>query len=220
MADFTLVDHPLVRHKLAKLRDKDTPPALFRQVTRELGPLLLYEATRDLELADAEVETPLEKMRHGVFDSGSLAIIAILRAGAGLVDGMLDLAPSAPVGHIGLYRDHETLSPVQYYVRVPEGLDRRLIIVADPMLATGNTACAAVDLLKKAGAKRIKLVCLVAAPEGAKHFADTHPDVPVYAAALDRQLDERGYILPGLGDAGDRLYGTAADAPLPPMKRI
>ncbi|MBI1365695.1 MAG: uracil phosphoribosyltransferase [Alphaproteobacteria bacterium] len=204
----TVVDHPLVRHKLTILRDRTTPPPLFRQVMREIAPLLLYEATRDLELGETDIETPLESGRFPTLDSGSVALISILRAGNGLVDGMLDLMPSAPVGHVGAYRDHQTLEAVRYYFRVPDRLGERLVVVADPMLATGNTASMALSLLKRAGAKRLKFVALVAAPEGVAALAKAHPDVPIFAGALDRGLDEKGYILPGLGDAGDRLYGT------------
>ncbi|HXI86299.1 MAG TPA: uracil phosphoribosyltransferase [Parvularculaceae bacterium] len=206
--NLTLLDHPLIRHKLTILRDKATPPALFRQVMHEVGPLLLYEATRDLPLGETEIETPLERGRFPTLDSASVALISILRAGNGLVDGMMDLMPSVAVGHVGVYRDHETLEAVRYYFRVPEGLADRLVIVADPMLATGNTASMALSLLKRAGAKRLKFIALVAAPEGVAALSSAHPDVPIFAAALDRGLNDKGYIMPGLGDAGDRVYGT------------
>jgi uracil phosphoribosyltransferase len=204
----TVVDHPLIKHKLTLLREKSTPTGLFRQVLREISLLLAYEVTKDLELTEIEIETPLERGRFPTLEGKKLCFVSILRAGNGLLDGMLDLVPSARVGHIGLYRDHETLQPVQYYLKVPDELDQRLVIVVDPMLATGNSAVAALDRLKEKGARRLKFVCLVAAPEGAAHLAEAHPDVPVFAAALDRELNEKGYILPGLGDAGDRIYGT------------
>lgn len=205
----TVIDHPLIKHKLTLLRTRTTPTALFRQVLREISLLLCYDATKDLELTETEIETPLERGVFPVLEGKKLCFVSILRAGNGLLEGMLDLVPSARVGHVGIYRDHETLKPVQYYLKVPEQFDRRLVIVVDPMLATGNSAVEAVSLLKKAGARRLKFICLVAAPEGAERLAKAHPDVPVIAAALDRELNEKGYILPGLGDAGDRLYGTA-----------
>jgi uracil phosphoribosyltransferase len=205
----TVIDHPLIKHKLTLLRARTTPTGLFRQVLREISLLLCYDATKDLELTEKEIETPLEHGSFPVLEGKKLCFVSILRAGNGLLEGMLDLVPSARVGHVGLYRDHDTLQPVQYYLKVPSQFDRRLAIVVDPMLATGNSAVAAVDLLKKAGAKRVKFICLVAAPEGVARFAKAHPDVPIIAAALDRELNTKGYILPGLGDAGDRLYGTA-----------
>lgn len=205
----TVIDHPLIKHKLTLLRARTTPTGLFRQVLREISLLLCYDATKDLELTETEIETPLERGVFPTLEGKKLCFVSILRAGNGLLEGMLDLVPSARVGHVGLYRDHATLQPVQYYLKVPEQFDRRLVIVVDPMLATGNSAVAAIDLLKKAGARRLKFICLVAAPEGARRLAAAHPDVPAIAAALDRQLNEKGYILPGLGDAGDRLYGTA-----------
>jgi uracil phosphoribosyltransferase len=207
-SNLTVIDHPLIKHKLTLLRDRATKPPQVRDVMREVGALLLYEATRDLDLAEVDVETPLERGRFPALKSETLCLVSILRAGNGLVDGMLELAPSAAVGHVGIYRDEETLEAVRYYFRVPEGIKRRFTIVVDPMLATGNSAVEAVTLLKKAGARGMKFVALVAAPEGVKHFADAHPDVPLIAAALDRELNDKGYILPGLGDAGDRLYGT------------
>ena len=204
----SVIDHPLIKHKVTLLRSKETSTGEFRRILREVSLLLAYDATRDLELAETEIETPLERGRFPILEGKKLCFVSILRAGNGLLDGMLDLVPSARVGFIGLYRDHETLEAVEYYFKVPELLPERLVIVVDPMLATGHSAIAAVARLKKAGAKRIKFVCLVAAPEGAKAMADAHPDVPILAAALDRQLNEKGYILPGLGDAGDRIYGT------------
>ncbi|HOP19704.1 MAG TPA: uracil phosphoribosyltransferase [Amphiplicatus sp.] len=205
----SVIDHPLIKHKVTLLRSKETSTGEFRRILREVSLLLAYDATRDLELSETEIETPLERGRFPILEGKKLCFVSILRAGNGLLDGMLDLVPSARVGFIGLYRDHKTLEAVEYYFKVPELLPERLVIVVDPMLATGHSAIAAITRLKKAGAKRIKFVCLVAAPEGAKAMADAHPDVPILAAALDRQLNEKGYILPGLGDAGDRIYGTA-----------
>lgn len=204
----TIIDHPLIKHKLTLLRAKQTPTTQFRQVLREISLLLAYDATKDLELAETAVETPLETGVFPTLEGKKLCFVSILRAGDGLLDGMLDLVPSARVGHIGLYRDPTTLEAVEYYFKVPGAFEQRLVIVVDPMLATGHTAIAAVTRLKEAGARRIKLISLIAAPEGARAFADAHPDVPILAAALDRELNEKGYILPGLGDAGDRLFGT------------
>jgi uracil phosphoribosyltransferase len=208
-SNLTVIDHPLIKHKLTLLREKSTPTALFRQVLREISLLLCYDATKDLELTEREIETPLERGLFPVLEGKKICFVSILRAGNGLLEGMLDLVPSARVGHVGLYRDHETLDAVQYYLKVPPELEKRVVIVVDPMLATGNSAVAAVSRLKERGARRIKFLCLLAAPEGVAHFTKEHPDVPVIAAALDRALNEKGYILPGLGDAGDRLYGTA-----------
>ena len=208
MTDFTVIDHPLIKHKLTILREKTTPTGAFRQILREISLLLAYEVTKDLPLDEKEIETPLERGSFPVLAGKKLCFVSILRAGNGLLEGMLDLVPSARVGHVGVYRDHETLKPVHYYFKVPDALEDRLVVVVDPMLATGNSAVAAVDKLKAAGARRLKFVCLVAAPEGVEQFSKMHPDVPVFAAALDRQLNEIGYILPGLGDAGDRIYGT------------
>ncbi|MGE0408274.1 MAG: uracil phosphoribosyltransferase [Amphiplicatus sp.] len=206
--NLTIIHHPLVKHKLTLLREKSTPTGLFREVLREISLLLCYEVTKDLELTEIEIETPLERGRFPTLEGKKLCFVSILRAGNGLLEGMLDLVPSARVGHIGIYRDHETLAPVEYYFKVPDALDERLVIVVDPMLATGSSAVAAVTRLKEKGAQRLKFLCLVAAPEGVAHFIAAHPDTPVYAAALDRELNEKGYILPGLGDAGDRIYGT------------
>jgi uracil phosphoribosyltransferase len=200
--------HPLIRHKLTLLRRQETPTAQFRQLVRELSLLLAYEVTRDLELETVEIGTPLERTRGEKLSGKKLCLVSILRAGNGLLDGMLDLVPSARVGHIGLYRDHQTLQPVEYYVKLPHDIGERLTIVVDPMLATGNSAVAAVQRLREHGARRVKFVCLIAAPEGLETFEKALPDVQVVAAAVDRQLDARGYILPGLGDAGDRLFGT------------
>jgi uracil phosphoribosyltransferase len=208
-SNLTVIDHPLIKHKLTLLREKSTPTALFRQVLREISLLLCYDATKDLELTEREIETPLERGLFPVLEGKKICFVSILRAGNGLLEGMLDLVPSARVGHVGLYRDHATLEAVQYYLKVPPELEKRVVIVVDPMLATGNSAVAAVSRLKERGARRIKFLCLLAAPEGVAHFTKEHPDVPVIAAALDRALNEKGYILPGLGDAGDRLYGTA-----------
>lgn len=204
----TIVDHPLVQHKLALMRRKDTCTADFRQLLREISLLLGYEVTRDLPLTTVEVETPITTMTAPRLKGKKMALISILRAGNGLLEGMLDLIPSARVGHVGLYRDPETLVAVEYYFKVPRGLGDRLVIVVDPMLATGNSAAAAVKRVKEAGAANIKFVCLLAAPEGIAAFGKAHPDVHIYTAAIDDHLNEHGYIVPGLGDAGDRLYGT------------
>jgi uracil phosphoribosyltransferase len=208
MADVTVVNHPLVQHKLTLMRDKATSTAEFRQLLREISLLLAYEVTTDLEMRDVSVETPLEVMPSQKLGGKKLCLVSILRAGNGLLEGMLDLVPSARVGHVGLYRDHETLKPVQYYLKLPEHMEDRVAIVVDPMLATGNSAIAAVQHLKDVHPKQLKFVCLLAAPEGINTFSDAHPDVPIVTAAIDRQLNDNGYILPGLGDAGDRMYGT------------
>ncbi len=204
----TVIDHPLVRHKLTLMRRKEASTAEFRRLMREIGALLAYEVTRDLPLDDVEIETPLLAMQAQVLEGKKLCLVSILRAGSGILDGMLDLMPSARVGHIGLYRDPQTLVAVEYYYKVPEDLHDRMVIVVDPMLATGNSAVAAVQQLKDGGAVTIKFVCVVAAPEGVAAFNEAHPDVPVFTAAVDQRLDDHGYIVPGLGDAGDRLYGT------------
>ena len=204
----TVVDHPLVQHKLALMRRKETCTADFRQLLREISLLLGYEVTRDLPLTTVEVETPITKMIAPRLKGKKMALISVLRAGNGLLEGMLDLIPSARVGHVGLYRDPKTLVAVEYYFKVPRGLGDRLVIVVDPMLATGNSAAAAVSRIKEAGAANIKFVCLLAAPEGIEAFGKAHPDVHIYTAAIDDHLNDHGYIVPGLGDAGDRLYGT------------
>lgn len=204
----SVVSHPLVQHKLTQLRDKATPPALFRQTLREIATLLTYEVTKDLPLGLRDVDTPIERGCFPWLEGRNVCFVSILRAGNGLLEGMLDLVPEAKVGHIGLYRDHATLKPVQYYMKLPEAISERLVILVDPMLATGNSAIAAVSRLKEAGARRIKFMCLLAAPEGLDAFQRAHPDAPVFTAAIDRQLTEKGYIAPGLGDAGDRIYGT------------
>ncbi len=204
----TIVDHPLIQHKLTLMRRKETPTSLFRLLVNEIAMLLGYEVTRDLELTDRKIETPLEEMESPVLAGKKLCFVSILRAGNGLLDGMLALMPSARVGHVGLYRDPTTLVAIEYYYKVPQDISERLVIVVDPMLATANSAIAAVDRLKQGGAKKLKFVCLLAAPEGVEAFTDTHPDVPIFTAAIDRELNDHGYILPGLGDAGDRIYGT------------
>ena len=204
----TVVEHPLVQHKLTIMRDRETSTAGFRQLLREISHLLAYEVTRDLPMTTRRVETPLTAMDAPVLAGKKLALVSILRAGNGLLDGILDLIPSARVGFVGLYRDEETLQPVQYYFKVPEGLDDRLVIAVDPMLATGNSSAAAVTLLKQAGAHDIRFLCLLAAPEGVARMREAHPDVPIVTAALDEKLNDIGYIVPGLGDAGDRMFGT------------
>ena len=204
----TIVDHPLVQHKLTLMRDKTRSTAEFRQLLREISQLLAYEVTRSLALGTKTIETPMQTMQAPVLEGKKLALISILRAGNGLLDGVLELIPSARVGFVGLYRDEETLQPVQYYFKVPESLEDRLVIAVDPMLATGNSSVAAIDLLKQAGAKNIRFLCLLAAPEGVKRMAEAHPDVPIVTASLDSHLNEKGYIVPGLGDAGDRMFGT------------
>jgi len=204
----TIVDHPLVQHKLTLMRDKTRSTAEFRQLLREISQLLAYEVTRSLALGTKTIETPMQTMQAPVLEGKKLALISILRAGNGLLDGVLELIPSARVGFVGLYRDEETLQPVQYYFKVPESLEDRLVIAVDPMLATGNSSVAAIDLLKQAGAKNIRFLCLLAAPEGVKRMAEAHPDVPIVTASLDSNLNEQGYIVPGLGDAGDRMFGT------------
>ncbi len=204
----THVTHPLVQHKLTLMRQKETSTAGFRQLLREISQLLAYEVTRGLPMTTRRIETPLEAMDAPVIDGKKLALVSILRAGNGLLDGVLELIPSARVGFVGLYRDEETLEPVQYYFKVPTALEDRLVIAVDPMLATGNSSVAAVDLLKKAGATNIRFLCLLAAPEGIARMKDAHPDVPIVTAAIDSHLNEKGYIVPGLGDAGDRMFGT------------
>ncbi len=204
----TVIDHPLVRHKLTIMRDRETSTAGFRQLLREIAMLLCYEATRDLEVEMVEIETPLTRMMAPRLSGKKLVFAPILRAGEGLLDGMLDLVPSARVAHIGLYRDPKTLSAVEYYFKAPDDLGERRVIVLDPMLATANSAIAAVDRLKEAGATDLRFVCLLAAPEGIANLQGHHPEVPVVTAAVDERLNEHGYIVPGLGDAGDRMFGT------------
>jgi uracil phosphoribosyltransferase len=204
----TVVDHPLVQHKLTLMRQVDTPTAEFRRLLREIAALLAYEVTRELPLRTEIITTPLKETEAPKLAGKKPALISILRAGNGLLDGVLELIPSARVGFVGLYRDEETLQPVQYYFKVPDALEQRTVIAVDPMLATGNSSVAAIDLLKGAGAKNIRFLCLLAAPEGVARMKDAHPDVPIVTAAIDSHLNENGYIVPGLGDAGDRLYGT------------
>ncbi|SCZ20128.1 uracil phosphoribosyltransferase [Afifella marina] len=206
--DVTVVDHPMVQHKLTIMRDKATSTASFRRLLREIAALLTYEATRDLELTTTTIETPLATMEAPTLAGKKLVFASILRAGNGLLEGMLDLVPAARVAHVGLYRDPETLQPVEYYFKAPEDLHERVVIAVDPMLATANSAIAAIRGLKERGAKDIRFVCLLAAPEGVERFRAAHPDVPVVTAAIDSHLNDHGYILPGLGDAGDRMYGT------------
>ena len=203
-----LIDHPLVQHKLAMMRDKDTTTQEFRTLLREISMLMGYEVLRNLSMEEVTIETPLETMKARKLSGKKLCIMPILRAGLGFVDGLLDLVPAARVGHIGLYRDPDTLEAVEYYKKFPEDLANRLAIVVDPMLATGHSAVAAVDYVKAAGATDIRFLCLIAAPVGLKTFHKKHPDVPVYTAAIDRELNDHGYILPGIGDAGDRIFGT------------
>ncbi len=204
----TIVDHPLVRHKLTLMRDKGTSTSGFRRLLREISHLLAYEVTRDLPTTTTSVETPMGEMEAPILAGKKLVLVSILRAGNGLLDGVLELIPSARVGFVGLYRDEETLQPVQYYFKVPQDLEGRRVIAVDPMLATGNSSAAAIDLLKQAGATDVRFMCLLAAPEGVARMKEAHPDVPIVTAALDERLNESGYIVPGLGDAGDRMFGT------------
>lgn len=203
-----IIDHPLVQHKLTLMRRKECSTSSFRTLLKEISMLLGYEVTRDMPTTMRAIETPLAPMESPVLDGKKIVLIAIMRAGEGILDGMLRILPSARVGHVGLYRDHETLQAVEYYFRVPEHMNDRDVIVMDPMLATGNSAIAAVSRIKATGPRSIKFVCLLAAPEGIATFHEAHPDVPVYTAAVDERLNEKGYILPGLGDAGDRIFGT------------
>ncbi|HSU15798.1 uracil phosphoribosyltransferase [Longimicrobium sp.] len=206
--NLTVVDHPLIQHKLSFLRDKETSKKKFKELVDEIAMLMAYEVTKDLPLAEVEVETPLERMTARQVAGKKLTVVPILRAGLGMVDGVVRLMPGVRVGHIGLYRDHDTLQPVDYYFKIPADAESRDFLVLDPMLATGGSASAAVTSLKRQGAKRVRMLCMVAAPEGVQRMLEDHPDVHVYAAALDRELNDVGYILPGLGDAGDRLFGT------------
>ena len=220
--NLVLVDHPLIQHKLTLMREKTTPSAQFRRLLKEISLLLGYETLRDLPLTTRRIETPLAAMEAPILKGKKLALVPILRAGIGLLDGMLELSPLARVGFIGLFRDEETLKPVQYsspckpvqyysklhYSKLPKELDRRVTVMLDPMLATGNSAAAAIDIVKEAGAKDVRFMCLLAAPEGVENLARQHPDVPIISAALDERLNDQGYIVPGLGDAGDRLFGT------------
>ncbi|MER2064596.1 MAG: uracil phosphoribosyltransferase [Alkalibacterium sp.] len=208
MGNFQVIDHPLIQHKLTIIRDKRTGTKYFREVVNEIARLLAYEVSREMPLEDVEIETPLVKSVQKQLAGKKVVIVPILRAGLGMVDGILDLIPAAKVGHVGMYRDHDTMEPVEYFIKMPSDLSERELLVVDPMLATGGSAVAAIDALKKRGATNIKFVCLVAAPEGVKVLQDAHPDVDIYTASLDERLNEKGYILPGLGDAGDRLFGT------------
>ena len=208
MSNVHLLDHPLIQHKLTLMRNKEASTNSFRRLLNELAMLMTYEVTRDTPMREIEVETPLEKTRAMVIDGKKLVFVSILRAGTGILDGMLTVIPGARVGHIGLYRDPKTLMAVEYYFKMPQGMQDRDVIVVDPMLATGNSAIAAVDRLKELQPKSIKFVCLLTCPEGIAALQGAHPDVPIYTAAIDRQLNEHGYILPGLGDAGDRIFGT------------
>ena len=210
MGNFHLLDHPLIQHKLTMIRQKDCGTKVFREVVNEISMLMAYEVSRDLPLEDVEIETPLVKTTLKTLAGKKVAIIPILRAGLGMVDGILELIPAAKIGHVGMYRDHDTLQPVEYFVKLPSDISERQLFVVDPMLATGGSAVAAIDALLKRGAQpnSIKFCCLVAAPEGVKVLQEAHPEIDIYAAALDERLNENGYILPGLGDAGDRLFGT------------
>ena len=208
MANITIIDHPLVQHKLSLMRHKETETARFRLLLRETALLLGYEVTRDLALENRRIETPLSEMEAPFLTGKKLALISILRAGNGLLEGMLDLIPSARVGHVGLYRDPQTLAVVEYYFKVPEDLGNRVVVVLDPMLATGHSAIAAISKLKEANARHLKMLCLLAAPEGIEALHAAHPDVAIFTAAVDEKLNDHGYIVPGIGDAGDRLYGT------------
>ena len=203
-----ILDHPLIRHKVAIIRDKNTNTKQFREIIGELATLMAYESFKDVPTQEIEVETPLEKTKQIVVKENSIAIVPILRAGLGMVDGILTLFPAAKVGHIGLYRDEETLEPQEYYCKLPTGIENTVVMVVDPMLVTGGSACDAIKMLKKRGCKKIKLMSIIAAPVGVEKVAETHPDVDIYVSTLDRCLNENGYILPGLGDAGDRIFGT------------
>ena len=206
--NLTIIEHPLVQHKLTLMRKKETPSASFRQLLWEISMLLAYEVTRDLPLQEVSVDTPVCRTRSPMLSGKKLALVSIMRAGNGLLDGILELIPAARVGFVGLYRDEETLEPVEYYCKVPDQLENRLVIAVDPMLATGNSSVAAITRLKEAGAKDIRLLSLLAAPEGVACMTEAHPDVQVFTASLDEKLNEQGYIVPGLGDAGDRMFGT------------
>ncbi|MEL6784043.1 MAG: uracil phosphoribosyltransferase [Pseudomonadota bacterium] len=208
VSGLTVVDHPLVQHKLSIMRDENTSTRSFRQLLREISLLLCYEVTRDLTLTTKTINTPMEAMDAPTLEGKKMVFASILRAGNGLLEGMLDLVPSARVAHVGLYRDHDTLEAVEYYYKAPDNLEDRLVVAVDPMLATANSASLAVQKLKDSGAKNLRFLCLLAAPEGIEAFQKAHPDVPIFTAAVDSHLNEKGYIVPGLGDAGDRMYGT------------
>lgn len=207
-SNVTVVDHPLIQHKLTKMRDINTSTAGFRRLLREISLLLCYEVTRNLDLTTDTIKTPMTEMEAPVLAGKKLVFASILRAGNGLLEGMLDLVPSARVAHVGLYRDHETLEAIEYYFKAPEDISDRLVIVVDPMLATANSATAAIEKLKERGANNIRFLCLLAAPEGIEAFTKAQPEIPIFTAAIDSHLNENGYIIPGLGDAGDRMYGT------------
>ncbi|MEO7252632.1 MAG: uracil phosphoribosyltransferase [Casimicrobium sp.] len=207
-AQVHVIEHPLVQHKLTLMRKKETSTTSFRRLVNELSTLMAYEVTRDMPMHEVTIETPMEKMQSKLIDGKKVVFVPILRAGMGILDGMLGVVPGARVGHIGLYRDPKTLVAVEYYFKMPTGMPDRDAIVLDPMLATGNSAVAAVERLKESRPRSIKFVCLVSCPEGIKHFHEVHPDVPIYTATIDRELNDHGYILPGLGDAGDRIFGT------------
>ncbi|MBQ9921654.1 MAG: uracil phosphoribosyltransferase [Clostridia bacterium] len=207
MGNLFVMDHPLIMHKVSILRNKDTSVKDFRELVNEIALLMGYEATKDLKLTEVDVETPLVKTKGHVVEK-QVALVPILRAGLGMVDALMSLIPAAKVGHIGLYRDHETLQPVEYYCKLPTDIEQRQVLVLDPMLATGGSSVAAIEFIKRRGARKIKLVCVIGAPEGVRAVQEAHPDVDIYVAALDEKLNENGYILPGLGDAGDRLFGT------------
>lgn len=209
MIKVNILDHPLIQHKLTQIRQKDTPTTQFRQMINEIGGLMVYEITRDLPLEQVEIETPVATTKANVIAGKKMVVVPILRAGLGMVlDGILKMIPSARIGHIGIFRDEETLQPVEYFAKFPDELDQRDIFIVDPMLATGGSAIAAINSIKQRGAKNIKLVCLVGAPEGVKAVNEAHPDVTIYLASLDEKLNDKGYIVPGLGDAGDRIFGT------------
>lgn len=208
MGTLNILDHPLIQHKLTYIRNKETGTKQFRELVNEVSMLMGFEITRGMKLQEVEVETPIQTCKAQMLTGKKIGLIPILRAGIGMVDGMLQLLPAARVGHVGLYRNPETLLPVEYYIKLPSDITERMLIVLDPMLATGGSANDAIESLKKRGAKSIKLMCLVAAPEGVKLIQENHPDVDIYLAALDEKLDDKGYIVPGLGDAGDRLFGT------------
>lgn len=208
MGKFEVLDHPLIQHKLTIIREKNCGTKVFREMVNEISTLMAYEVSRDMPLKDIEIETPIAKSAQKTLAGKKVAIVPILRAGLGMVDGFLNMIPAAKVGHVGMYRDEKTLKPVEYFVKLPSDISQRQLFVVDPMLATGGSAIMAMDMLKKRGASNIKFMCLVAAPEGVKALRDAHPDIDVYTAALDDHLNEDGYIVPGLGDAGDRLFGT------------
>lgn len=208
MSKVTVIDHPLVKHKLTLIRSKDTGPKEFRELVKEVTTLMAYEVTRDLPLEDVEIETPIKKAKFSMIAGKKIGVVPILRAGLGMLDGVLKLIPTARVGHVGLYRDPDTLEPVEYYCKLPTDVEERDLIIVDPMLATGGSAVAGINFVRERGPRNIKFMCLIAAPEGVERVQKEHPDVDIYAAAIDEKLNDHAYIVPGLGDAGDRLYGT------------